>query len=143
MTTNTSMREQIEKDFRGSLIGNMMDKADIPVICDWIATVVEHHSALSNREPYSLPPFLLRPKFDSSLPSYSYLHIEGGVGHGDKGLGGTYKYVIFYSTPIQDSKRAGVSAEKFCEGAGIPYATGDCLSDALMNAKSLIESSSK
>jgi len=54
-----------------------------------------------------------------------YLRIEGGQGHGEKYLGGTYKFVGGYFNPTEMEGRRGQALEKWCEDNRIPYVEAD------------------
>jgi hypothetical protein len=60
-----------------------------------------------------------------SMGNMYYLTIEGGKGHGEPYMGGTYKFVGGYFNQTEISKRNGQSLEKWCEETGLPYFTGE------------------
>lgn len=53
-----------------------------------------------------------------------YLLIEGGQGHGNKALGGTFKFVAGYFNPTELDGRSLMSLEKWCEEQSLPFVTG-------------------
>lgn len=62
---------------------------------------------------------------------YHYLHIKGGTGL-KNGLGGQYKFYLFYLSPDQEKQFAdlGIAADKACEQLGIPCGVGETIEAA-------------
>ncbi|MEN5306794.1 hypothetical protein ABE425_04720 [Chryseobacterium cucumeris] len=60
-----------------------------------------------------------------------YLHIEGGTGHGNKQLGGTFNFTAGYFNPTELDGRGLVSLEKWCEQKNIPFVHGETFDEIL------------
>lgn len=54
-----------------------------------------------------------------------YLTIEGGSGHRNRSIGGTYKFVGGYFNPTEMEGRDLYSLEKWCDHKELTYVTAD------------------
>jgi len=66
-------------------------------------------------------------KHETGFSVVYYLLIEGGQGHGNKNLGGTYKFTGGYFNPTQLKGRKGLSLEKWCEDNNLNYEYSDTI----------------
>lgn len=69
---------------------------------------------------------------------YHYLHIHGGVGHGES-MGGKYKFVIAYLAPDQAGEIGQISLDRFCIDNNIPWGGGKTIEEAYEDFKKAFE----
>lgn len=86
----------------------------------------------------TIEPYIMVRSKRNGFRFYHYLVIQGGAGHGKKGMGGRYLFYLFYLAPEEDGS-IDACPEYFCKDKGIPCGFGNTIAEAYADFKKKLE----
>ena len=78
-------------------------------------------------------------KAPNGLRVYNYLHVNGGAGHGKKGLGGVYLFVSAYLCCDDNEERGRTSLDIYCKQKKILFGHGNTIEESLADLYAQLE----